>query len=151
MPKAPAKHGTRAKFNAGCTDGPEGTACDPCKKANRDYFKARNQAKNAEKHGGTVTVLKTAATSTEQPAIREIGGVEAGVILELEGLPTLETRQGLVQTALTLARCLDSPLAIAQHPSAARQLADILDKLRKGAEKKGRLSAVRAMTGAATG
>lgn len=149
---ADAGHGTRTRYNRGCTDGTGGTACDPCKQANRDYFKLRNQKKNAEKHGGTVASLPTAANApVDQP--RGLGPNEAGVVAELEGLPSLETRPGLVQAAYTLARVLDSPLAIAQHPQAAGRLADILDKLRKGAERKGRLATVRAMTspGTATG
>ena len=46
-----------------------------------------------------------------------------------------------------LARVLDSPLAIAQHPSAAHRLSETLDKIRKGADgRTGRLAAVRQMT-----
>jgi hypothetical protein len=143
-----ASHGTRYMYQK------KGCRCDACTQANRDYFKARNQAKNAEKHGGgTVTVLKTVATGATQPAVREIGPNEAGTLLELEGLPAAASRPGLVQVVLTLARLMDSPMAIAQHPQAAGRWAEIMDRLRKGAEKKGRLSAVRQMTspGIATG
>lgn len=32
-----AQHGTRSKYTAGCHDGADGDACDPCKKAHRTY------------------------------------------------------------------------------------------------------------------
>lgn len=32
-----AQHGTRSKYTAGCTDGPDGGACEPCKAAHREY------------------------------------------------------------------------------------------------------------------
>ena len=75
------------------------------------------------------------------------GRVEAGVMAEIGSLSTTGSRQGLVEIAIALARVLDSPLAIAQHPSAAHRLSETLDKLRKGADSKtGKLAAVRQMT-----
>ena len=66
---------------------------------------------------------------------------------EIGSLSTTGSRQGLVEIAIALARVLDSPLAIAQHPSAAHRLSETLDKLRKGADSKtGKLAAVRQMT-----
>lgn len=142
-----ATHGTRYMYQT------KGCRCEDCTAANRDYFKIRNQAKNAAKHGGKVTVLKTVPTGSAQPDVREIGPNEAATLLELAGLPLATSRPGLTQVVLTLARLMDSPLAIAQHPQAAGRYTEIMDRLRKGAEKKGRLSAVRQMTnpGSATG
>lgn len=142
-----ATHGTRYMYQT------KGCRCEDCTAANRDYFKIRNQAKNAAKHGGNVTVLKVAAGLEQPDVVREIGPNEAGTLIELAELPLAVTRPGLAQVALTLARLLDSPLAIAQHPQAAGRWAETMDRLRKGAEKKGRLSAVRQMTspGKATG
>ena len=137
MPKPPARHGTRSRY-ATCTDGAAGKACDKCKQAEANYQKAR-------RHGVNVAALPTASeTPVEQP--REPGPVEAGVLVELDGVPAAEMRPGLKQAALALARVLDNPLTVAQHPSAAKQMGEILNQLRKGAEKKTRLSAVRQMS-----
>lgn len=32
-------HGTRARYNQGCTDGPDGKPCAPCRRANAAYMK----------------------------------------------------------------------------------------------------------------
>ncbi|MBF4194656.1 hypothetical protein [Mycolicibacterium phlei] len=135
-------HGTRSRYVQGCTDGPDGRACEACRKANNDYLKARRQKKNAEKYGGKVAVLKPQAPAVPEP---EIGPNEAATLEELAKLPNADARPGLRQVALTLARLLDSPLAIAQHPQAAGRYTEIMRELRKGAEKKGRLAAVRQM------
>lgn len=131
------EHGSRTKYNAGCR-------CDACKKASRDYDKSRRQKMLASKHApATVTKLRSAPS----PEVSEQGGVESGVMAEIGSLSTAANRQGLVQIAIALARVLDSPLAIAQHPSAAHRLSETLDKLRKGADSKtGKLAAVRQMT-----
>lgn len=130
------EHGSRTKYNAGCR-------CDDCKKASRDYDKIRRQRMLANKHSrANVTTLPGPAQTGGDAA----GSVEAGVMAEIGSLSTVG-RQGLVQIAIALAKVLDSPLAIAQHPSAAHRLSETLDKLRKGADgKSGRLAAVRSMT-----
>lgn len=132
-----AQHGTRTRYNTGCR-------CDACKQASRDYDKIRRQRMLASKHGpAAVTALPTAGA----PASDEVGRVEAGVLAEIGALSTTGSRQGLVEIAIALARVLDSPLAIAQHPSAAHRLSETLDKLRKGADtRQGKLAAVRQMT-----
>lgn len=140
-------HGSRSKYNQGCR-------CDPCVQANRDYNKARGQSIRAKRNSpGSVTKLPT-ATKTAAPAPAEPGRVEAGVLAEIDGLSTAANRQGLVEIAIALARVLDSPLAMAQHASAAHRLSETLDKIRKGADsRKSKLAAVRQMTrpDAATG
>lgn len=135
-----SQHGTRTRYNTGCR-------CDSCKQASRDYDKARRQSQNAAKHGGgTVSSLPTVKPMAVI-AEPEAGRVESGVLAEIAGLSTVDSRQGLVEIAIALARVLDSPLAIAQHASAAHRLSETLDKLRKGADaRKGRLAAVRKMT-----
>ena len=137
------QHGSRTKYNQGCR-------CDACVQASRDYNKARAQKIRAEKHGparpATVTKLPTAPKLAAVPEY-EPGRVEAGVMAEIGALSTVASRQGLVEIAIALARVLDSPLAIAQHASAAHRLSETLDKLRKGADgRTGRLAAVRSMT-----
>lgn len=135
-----SQHGTRTRYNTGCR-------CDSCKQASRDYDKARRQSQNAVKHArGTVTKLPTGkpVTAFDEP---EPGRVESGVLAEIAGLSTVDSRQGLVEIAIALARVLDSPLAIAQHASAGHRLSETLDKLRRGADaRKGRLASVRKMT-----
>lgn len=134
------QHGTRTKYNTGCR-------CDLCKQASRDYDKLRRQRMLARKHGGgTLTALPAPpAAPMREPG--EPGRVESGVLAELGGLSTTANRQGLVEVAIALAKVLDSPLAIAQHPAAAHRLSETLDKLRKGSDAKtGKLAAVRQMT-----
>ena len=135
-----SQHGTRTRYNTGCR-------CDECKQASRDYDKTRRQKMLATKHApAKVTKLPT-ATTIAAVGDYEPGRVESGVLAEIEQLSTTASRQGLVEIAIALARVLDSPLAIAQHPSAAHRLSETLDKLRKGADsRKGRLAAVRSMT-----
>lgn len=132
-----SQHGTRTRYNTGCR-------CDECKQASRDYDKRRKLAIRSGQHTpGGVTKLPTVAAAPESGA----GRVEAGVIAELDGLSTTASRQGLVEIALALARVLDSPLAIAQHASAAHRLSETLDKIRKGADARtSKLAAVRQMT-----
>ena len=135
--KAPPKHGVRARYKAGCR-------CVECKLAEANYHKAR-------RHG--VTPISSAPSNAPE-AEPGHGAVEDGVLAELDGIAAADARPGLKQTALALARVLDNPLTVAQHPSAAHRLGEILTTLRKGAEKKGRLAAVREMsrpTGKATG
>lgn len=140
-----ARHGTRSKYVSGCR-------CDACKLAEAEYQKARRHgvatpAKPGRPKKDNVTAIARGAESAppvDQP--KEPGPVEAGVLLELTGMPAVDTRQGLYQAALALARILDNPLTVAQHPSAAKQLGDFLTQLRKGAERQGRLAAVRQMS-----
>lgn len=135
------EHGSRTMYNTGCR-------CDPCVKSSRDYDKVRHQRRLAAKHSASVTTLPGPAEIGDSDA----GAVEAGVMAEIGSLSTVGSRQGLVQIAIALAKVLDSPLAIAQHPSAAHRLSETLDKLRRGADgKTGRLAAVRSMTREATG
>lgn len=141
------RHGTRTKYNAGCR-------CADCKQAASDYEKARRQAINAKKHSpAKVTQLPTIRAVGAEDPLRgddpgtQAGRVESGVMAEIDGLSTTASRQGLVEIAIALARVLDSPLAIAQHPSAAHRLSETLDKIRKGADaRKSKLASVRQMT-----
>ena len=132
-----ARHGTRTKYNAGCR-------CDPCVQVNRDYDKARKLAIRTGQHvPGKVTALPTGTI----PAPAEPGRVEAGVMTQLAKLSTTEDRPGLVEIALAMARVLDNPLAIAQHGSTGKALAEIMDKIGKGADaRRSKLASVRQMT-----
>ncbi|CPW40767.1 Uncharacterised protein [Mycobacteroides abscessus subsp. abscessus] len=135
----------RTRYLAGCR-------CDQCKLANSEYRKElRQRKKGAEQSGRKLASVRSmpANAGGEQSAPRApvIGDVQQGVIAEIDTLGVAASRPGLVQTAYALARVLDNQLAIAQHPSAARQLSELMDKLRKsGSVGKGKLAAVRAMT-----
>jgi len=133
-----AEHGTRTRFNQGCTDGPDGSACDPCKRANRDYFKKYGQDKKAK--NGTVTNLPSAN------ATLAIGPCEQAVIDTLQGVPAAEKRPDLVASARAMARLQDNPLYAAQQTAASKQLQALMAELMKGTERKGRLAAVRQMS-----
>jgi hypothetical protein len=137
------RHGTRTKYNAGCR-------CAECKQAASDYERARRQSINAQKHAPaklTALPARAATGNATPPATVEAGRVESGVMAEIGELSTAASRQGLVEIAIALARVLDSPLAIAQHPSAAHRLSETLDKIRKGADaRKSKLASVRQMT-----
>lgn len=134
-----ARHGTRTSYNEGCR-------CDKCKTAEAEYQKRR-------RHGvGTVTPINPTVTETGggEPqggiTVPPVGPVETGVIEECKDAPVAKSRPGLYQMALALARVLDNPVTVAQHPSAAHRLSEILSELRKGADRKGKLASVRQMT-----
>lgn len=135
-----AKHGTRRAYVAGCR-------CDDCKEANRVY-QQEYQARRRSGETGRVPARVVALSSKQAaPAADGPGAVERGVSVEIEGLAQAEARPGLAETALALARILDNPRAISQQPAASKSLAEILDRLRRGADvRKSRLASVRAMT-----
>ena len=72
----------------------------------------------------------------------------AGTVVEAvqQQLDGLGVAPGLAATALAMARLLDNPVALPQHPAAARCLVEILGKAAKGTQRRGRLAAVRSMT-----
>lgn len=146
-----ADHGTRQCYADGCR-------LPECKAAQAKYMREYK----ARKAGATVTDIRapgrpkkgavpTVPVSVGQPA--EAGPNERAVLEELATLTSAETRKGVAAGALTMARILDNPLALAQQPSAFAKLQTALDDLRKGsARKRGRLASVQAMTKtAATG
>ena len=81
----------------------------------------------------------------------EIAAVKSGTVVEavreqIDGLGIAEERPGLVAVADVLAQALDNPRAQPHHAALAGQLVKILGELSKGSQKRGRLSAVRAIT-----
>ena len=66
---------------------------------------------------------------------------------EVSGLAQAQERPGLAEIARALGRLLDNPKAASQHAAAAGKLADVLDRLHKGADqRKSRLATVQQMT-----
>jgi hypothetical protein len=66
---------------------------------------------------------------------------------QIDGLAS-ETRPGLAQAALAMARILDNPRAVNQQPAAAKVLRSFLDELRSAAarRRRGSLAAVRSIS-----
>lgn len=128
-----ARHGTRYKYRAGCR-------CAECKSAQALYQRRyRDRVLNGE-------TVPWPSVAPELPPSGP-GRVEAAIGQEIEGLAMAAARPALVETAVSLARILDNPRAISQQPAAAGKLADILDRLHKGAApRRGGLKLVRAMT-----
>lgn len=44
-----AVHGTRSRYVAGCTAGPDGKACEPCLRAHRDYERERRAIRREQR------------------------------------------------------------------------------------------------------
>jgi hypothetical protein len=124
-------HGRR-RYQKGCR-------CAVCKQANREYARTY-RARNA------LHVVTGAPAAVAAPANGLPGPVEFGVRAELDGLALAEQRPALVAIAYALARVLDDPAAIPQHPTAAHRLAETLDKLSKGSRGRTRLASVQQMT-----
>jgi hypothetical protein len=126
-----ARHGTRRGYNEGCR-------CDDCKDAQRLY-QQRYRERRANR---ALAQLPPEPESGARP-----GPVELGVQQEIDGLAA-ESRPGLAQVALALARVMDNPRAINQRPAAAKVLSALLEKLRSASARGrcGNLALVRTMT-----
>lgn len=137
----------RTRYLAGCR-------CDTCRKANSDYRRDLNRRKQEQKLTA-VAELPTPEQSpppAQPPATREDeaparDSVQAKIREELDALAAIDEHPGLAATALAMGRILDSPVALAQQPAAARRLMELMDALGKGGRKKrGKLATVREMT-----
>jgi hypothetical protein len=127
-----ATHGTRSRYLAGCR-------CDDCKDAQRRY-----QQRYRERKADNPPQLQPMAVA--QLPLPDRGPVESGVAEEIDGLAS-DARPGLAQAALALARVLDNPRAVSQHPAAAKVLAALLEKLRSASARgrRGNLALVRTL------
>jgi len=106
-----------------------GCRCPVCCEAEAVYQKTR-------RHGTDEAVTDT---SERVPGVNE-----SAVQAEIAGLAMTESRPGIAEAALTMARVLDNRLAIAQHPQAANRLESLLDKLHRGGDVRGgRLASVK--------
>lgn len=129
----------RRGYAAGCR-------CEVCRAANRDYTRAYR----AKRRGLTVVETDTNLSVSNDTAGEDVftpGRVEAAVAREISGLSAAVKREGLVESALTLARILDDRRLATTAPSAQRRLSDTLDKLwRLSAPSKGKLASVAALS-----
>jgi len=138
---AVADHGRR-RYQQGCR-------CDQCRLAEAEYQK-RNRQRRAAKALKAVPDQDQPESDDTEPSEDAAGPVSvvAAVALEVDGLAGVDGKPGLVATALAMAKILDNPVAIAQHPAAAARLMDLMSDLRKGGKKQhGKLAAARDMIG----
>lgn len=161
MARKIAEHGTRQRYLQGCTDGPDGESCDPCRQANAEYKRQNDQA-NRAKTLGVVTPITKAKRATKpedaKPAAdkpREPGPMELACLavlanLQRANLQRAKARPDLAMAAVALARDIDLPLAIAQRKNLVSQYQVVMDDLLKGSEKKRKLAAVRQMANPTT-
>src|SRR6185312_2460161 len=102
----------RTRYKSGCR-------CDRCRKAQSDYRKDLRLRSKARVPAGTVSTLKSVPPLPSSSKPSKPGRVEAAVLAELEGLTSAVKRPGLVASARAMARVLDTPLYVSQHPAAA--------------------------------
>jgi hypothetical protein len=123
------RHGTRYGYKGGCR-------CDECRAAQAAY-----QARYRDR------VLNGPPVAPELQAAGP-GPVEVATRVELAGLSQAELQPGLAAIALCMGRVLDHPRAHSSKPAAAKQLADILDRLRQASlqGRPGALKLVRQMS-----
>lgn len=134
---AVADHGERRRYQLGCR-------CDQCRLAEAEYQK-RNRQRRAAK--ALKAVPDQPESDNTAPEDAPVGVVDA-VQREVDGLAGVDGKPGLVATAVAMAKILDNPVAIAQHPAAAARLMDLLADLHKGGKKeRGKLAAARDMIG----
>lgn len=143
---AEQEHGTRGRYRVGCR-------CDPCRRAENDYRKGlrqRNAGARLQAVPQSVPVMPLASSEPPVASEAQVGAVEsvsAAVQREIALLAGAAEKPGMVATALAMAKILDSPVAVAQHPAAAARLVELMAILGKGGRRKrGKLAAVREMT-----
>lgn len=109
----------------------KGCRCEICKAAQADYRRDLKARKSEGKPVRPVVVQMP----TQEVATTDDESVVAAVRREI-GMLDVSKRPGLVATALALARVLDNPLSVQQHPAAAGRLAELLNTLSTSAPKK---------------
>jgi hypothetical protein len=126
-----APHG-RTRYRNGCR-------CDVCKQANKFYMRELRA-----RHRGLTPVPADETTPTvADPA----GPVVAAVQADIAALGDLTAYRSLAAAAVAMARILDSDGNVPTMPSAAKQLASLLEMLhRQATPRRSRLAVVQAMT-----
>ena len=123
-----AEHGNRSRYREGCR-------CAKCKSAASAYSR-RYYIEGKRPDPGAVVAAPVGP-----------GPVEVAVQVQLEGLSQAQTQPAIAAAVSALARLLDSDRTPSAHPAAARQMADLLERLCKGSDlRKSGLAAVRAMS-----
>jgi hypothetical protein len=87
-------------------------------------------------------------TEVDDTSEAMVESAEEAVRQQIDELGVMGDRPGLCAAALAMARVLDNPKAVPQHPAAAGQLVRTLGELSAGARRgRGRLASVQRMTG----
>ena len=81
----------------------------------------------------------------------DFGSVVEAVQTQIDDLGIQDERPALCAIALAMARILDNPVALPQHPAAAGRLVETMGHLSKVARPHGRLASVQRMTGGDSG
>ena len=120
----------RARYRRGCR-------CGVCRAANRTYQRER-RASAAPK---LCTAVPNSDTTGDVTSCVSAAVTEELLLIGPHGRP------GLAAGALAMAKILDDPCAVPQHPAAAGRLFDVLEELHRCAPRQGgKLAAVRRMT-----
>jgi hypothetical protein len=123
----------RARYRRGCR-------CGACRAANRLYQRERRAGSG---DANASPAVSSAVSGAVTPAV---SAVSDAVTAELTMLGP-HTRPGLAAGALAMARILDDPCAVPQHPAAAGRLFAVLEELHVHAPRRaGKLAAVRRLT-----
>lgn len=130
-------HG-RSRYTKGCR-------CGICREANREYQR-HYRAKPLRAVPDTAAEVVSSAVPGGLQRLDNGGVVAEAVQRQLDALGAVEARPGMAAIALRLAELLDNPLALPQHPAAAGRLVELLGRLSKEQQRRGRLTAVRDMT-----
>lgn len=150
-----ARHGTRSEYKRGCR-------CDSCVQANTQYQRdARERARNrASGRPPALAAVPDPPGSRKKSGVRQpadegpsrqttrtvvSGDCVAAVEAQLAGIAGIDEQPGLVAAVRGLARVIDTPGAVAQHPAAAGRLIEVLLKLTPPKSTGGNLSIAREM------
>ncbi len=133
MTIAEKPHG-RSRYNAGCR-------CGECRAANREHSRRRRSKQHLKP-----LPTPAPAKGSQQPEFAEDGRVTEAVRAQLADTAAAQERPGLYAVAVRLAQLLDNPDAVPQYASAAHRLTEILGRLSKDTQRRGKLAAVRALT-----
>jgi len=108
-------------------------------------YELREEVKPADCADFRAEVAEAGPCAAAEPA--GPGPVERGVLDVLGRLSAAASYEDLVAQARALARTLDDRRLATTHPSANRQLTDVMERLRRSSEpRKGRLARVQAMS-----
>lgn len=135
------EHG-RPRYQKGCqcpqcvADGmSDPCRCAPCTTANREYSRRNKRLKSMNGGQAVAEAPHPGGIRVERDPGRL---VETLVGQELDALPAAEKMPGLGAAALAMARVLDDPSSVPQHPGAAGQLVRIVMIIRnQGVRREG--------------
>jgi hypothetical protein len=123
------KHG-RSGYRSGC-------GCEVCRKENNDYINRRRQLKGREQSGtgggNVVNMARRRKATTESSD--SVGPMEKAIIAECENLERTSARPTLYQSALKLAKVIDSPEFSGAAVQTTKQLMAIMKELHGDDEK----------------